>query len=60
MKYLPSKGLNWRGVLKGMKKATNSLQPIYEAFTNSLEAIDLRKKKGDNFTCVEFYNINFC
>ena len=57
MKYLPSEGLNWRGVLKGMKKATNSLQPIYEAVTNSLEAIDLRKKKGDDFK--PFIEMNF-
>lgn len=58
MAYIRSEGLNWRGVLKGIKKAANSLQPLYEAFTNSLEAIDLRKKKGDVFSSrveINFY-----
>ena len=56
--YIPSQGLNWRGLLKGFAKATNTIQPLFEAFTNSLEAIDMRKKNGDAFSPyihVDFY-----
>lgn len=56
--YIPSPGLNWRGLLKGFPKATNTIQPLFEAFTNSLEAIDMRKKNGDVFSpyiYVDFY-----
>ena len=49
-KYIPAVDLNWLGVLTGVAKATDPLQPLYEAFTNSLEAIELRKRKGDHFT----------
>lgn len=48
-KYLPSSGLNWRGVLKGVSKALDPLQPLYEAFTNSLESIELRKRSNVDF-----------
>lgn len=48
-RFIPARDLNWRGVLKGVAKAADSLQPLYEAFTNSLEAIELRKKRGDHF-----------
>ena len=56
--FIPSQGLNWRGLLKGFAKATNTIQPLFEAFTNSLEAIDMRKKSGDVFSPyihVDFY-----
>lgn len=49
MSYISSEGLSWRGVLKGFPKATNIMQPLFEAFTNSLEAIDMRKRQGDIF-----------
>lgn len=48
--FIPAQDLNWRGVLKGVNKAADPLQPLYEAFTNSLEAIELRKRKGDYFS----------
>ena len=48
--YISSQGLNWRGLLKGFPKVTNAMQPLFEAFTNSLEAIDMRKKKGEEFS----------
>lgn len=57
-KYIQSAGLNWRGLLKGYSKSTNVMQPLFEAFTNSLEAIDMRKKKQDDFSPyihVDFY-----
>lgn len=50
MSYISSEGLSWRGLLKGFPKATNIMQPLFEAFTNSLEAIDMRKKRGDSFS----------
>lgn len=49
MSYISSEGLSWRGVLKGFPKATNIMQPLFEAFTNSLEAIDMRKRQDDTF-----------
>ncbi len=45
--YIPNEGLRWSGVLKGTAKAVNLLQPLFEAFTNSLEAIDMRKKSEE-------------
>lgn len=56
--YIPSPGLNWRGLLKGYAKATNTIQPLFEAFTNSLESLDMRRKNGDVFSPyihVDFY-----
>lgn len=47
--YITKDGLYWKGVLRGIKKATNPLQPIFEAITNSLESIDLRRKKREEF-----------
>ncbi len=58
MSYIPSEGLSWRGLLKGFPKATNLMQPLFEAFTNSLEAIDMRKKHSEEFSpyiCLDFY-----
>lgn len=49
-RYICAKDLNWRGVLKGVVKASDPLQPLYEAFTNSIESIELRKRKGDHFS----------
>src|SRR4051812_46195294 len=40
---------NWyKGVLKDVKRSETVLQPVFEAFTNALEAIDLRKDKSGN------------
>lgn len=39
----------WRGIVKDVKKAPSFLQPIYEAFTNSLESIKIRQKVEKNF-----------
>ena len=62
MSYIYSEGLSWRGLLKGFPKATNLMQPLFEAFTNSLEAIDMRKKQGDEFSPyihLDFYFSSF-
>jgi hypothetical protein len=37
--FIESSGILWEGVLKGVKKSQDKLQPLYEAFTNSFEAI---------------------
>lgn len=48
-KYVKYSDLRWSGVLKSIKKSPNLLQPIFEAFTNSLESIRLRQQKGVGF-----------
>lgn len=42
--------LRWSGILKSIKKSPNLLQPLFEVFTNSLEAIKLRQRAGERFT----------
>ena len=54
-RFISAVDLNWRGVLKGVTKAVDPYQPLYEAFTNSLEAIELRKSKGDHFSLQSRY-----
>lgn len=48
-KFVEYKDLRWSGILKSIKKSSNVLQPMFEAFTNSMEAIRLRQNKGDTF-----------
>lgn len=55
--FILNEDLYWKGILKGIAKATNPMQPVFEAFTNSLEAIDMRKNKGDNF--LPYINVDF-
>lgn len=52
-------GLKWSGILKGIAKSSNQLQPIFEAFTNSLESIKLRQDAGDSFEPYIFITLNF-
>lgn len=40
-KYLRGTGINYRGTLSKIKKKDDPLQPIFEAFTNSFESIEL-------------------
>lgn len=40
--YILKDGVSWEGVLKGVKKHQDKYQPIYEAFTNALEAVASR------------------
>ena len=42
--------LKWSGILKSIKKSANILQPLFEGFTNSLESIKMRIKRGDDFS----------
>lgn len=46
--FIPNDGVLWEGILKGVKKSQNKFQPIFEAFTNSLESIHLNTDKSDN------------
>ena len=55
--FITSQGLSWKGVLKSIPKSTNSMQPIFEAITNSLESIDIRKRRGDVFS--PYINLKF-
>ena len=48
-KFVEYKDLKWSGILKSIKKSSNVLQPLFEAFTNSMEAIRLRQNNGDSF-----------
>lgn len=48
-KFLEYTDLRWSGILKSVRKSANKLQPLFETFTNSLEAIKLRQRKGDVF-----------
>lgn len=56
--YISNEELYWKGILRSIPKSTDSLQPLYEAVTNSLEAIDLRRKieaEYNPFVTVDFY-----
>ncbi|MDR0605958.1 MAG: hypothetical protein LBG80_16835 [Bacteroidales bacterium] len=44
--YIKTEGLLWEGVLKSVAKSPNKLQPIFEAVTNSLEALALLKRQN--------------
>lgn len=55
--FVSNEDLYWKGILKGIAKSTNPMQPVFEAFTNSLEAIELRKNKGYDF--LPYINIDF-
>jgi len=47
-KYLRANGIDYLGTLPKIKKKEDFLQPIYEAFTNSLEAIKLLENDQPN------------
>ncbi len=56
--YIKTEGLLWEGVLKSVAKSPNKLQPIFEAITNSLEALALLKRQHSESTgkiIVEFH-----
>ena len=40
-KYFKAKGIDYKGQLQKIQKSNNKLQPLYEALTNSIEAIKL-------------------
>lgn len=47
--FVIAKDLSFSGVLHDVKRSQNSLQPIFEAFTNALEAIKIKKIQSKDF-----------
>lgn len=47
--YIANDGILWKGVLREVKRAKTSLQPVFESFTNALEAIKIRETTGEDF-----------
>lgn len=47
--YVSTKDLKFAGVLHDIKKSQRALQPIFEAFTNSIEAIKIKSKDYSEF-----------
>ncbi len=47
--FIVAKDLSFIGILTDIKKSSTALQPIFEAFTNSLEAIKLKTKQDETF-----------
>lgn len=46
--YIKAFGISYTGTLPKIKKSSEPLRPIFEAFTNSLEAINMLPNKSDN------------
>ncbi|OQX98565.1 MAG: hypothetical protein B6I24_05100 [Bacteroidetes bacterium 4572_128] len=46
--YIRGTGISYRGRIEKIKKSNEKLQAIFEAFTNSLEAISLLEEKKNN------------
>lgn len=46
--FIKAFGISYAGTLPKIRKSAEPLQPIFEAFTNSLEAISLLQNKSDN------------
>lgn len=47
--FIIAKDLMFKGILHDIKKSNVSLSPIFEAFTNALEAIKIRKESDSGF-----------
>lgn len=58
-RFVSYTGIKWSGVLKGIAKSQEPLQPVFEAFTNSIESIKLRQEKGDVFEPFIYITLNF-
>ncbi len=46
--FIKAFGISYAGTLPKIRKSAEPLQPIFKAFTNSLEAISLLQNKSDN------------
>ena len=42
--YIIAKDLSFVGILNDIKKSPTSLSPVFEAFTNALESIKIKKR----------------
>lgn len=47
--YISGDGVYYEGVIRDVKRSKISLQPVYEAFTNSLEAIRIKESQNPDF-----------
>lgn len=47
--YIIPQGLWFQGILNDIKKSSRALQPVFEAFTNSLEAIKIRTERQGSY-----------
>ncbi len=47
--FIKAQDLSWKGVLHDIKKSKTSLQPIFECFTNALEAIKIKQKFSTDY-----------
>ena len=42
--FIVPESLYWKGVLHNFSKSRTALQPIFEAFTNAIEAIKIKQQ----------------
>jgi hypothetical protein len=56
--YITTKDLLFKGILHDIKKSKTSLQPIFEAFTNAIEAIKIKSQQDQNYKGRIEININ--
>lgn len=54
--YLRASGIDFRGQLQKIQKSANKLQPLFEALTNSMEAIKLKTLQNKGVITI---NLNF-
>ena len=47
--YIIAKDLSFVGILNDIKKSPTSLSPVFEAFTNALESIKIKKSEDEKF-----------
>jgi hypothetical protein len=47
--FLTAKDLSFTGILHDVKKSKTALQPVFEAFTNAIEAIKIKRQLEKNF-----------
>ena len=57
--FIVAEGLFYGGILQDIQRANNPLQPIFEAFTNSIEAIRLKDKENDSgIITIKLYSVD--
>ena len=56
-KYFRAKGIDYKGQLQKIQKSNNKLQPLYEALTNSIEAIKLLEDKNKKEIFIQLFLI---
>lgn len=56
-KYFKAKGIDYKGQLQKIQKSSNKLQPLYEALTNSIEAIKLLESENKKEIFIQLFLI---